>query len=191
MDVASPSQPSPLLASALASGDYRLDQEGAPKPYKPAADAEVRATVLEVLANLAHGHLSTVTADGWPVGCGVRYVSLDDGTGRPVIYLISGLAQRELVNIDRDSRVSFEAHYAVGFERRREAKGVQLQGVASLVSDEQELAFVSPQAQAKYNDPEVMQRKQVARIDVLSAVVFNASGRPQWGQFDYFAQQDG
>lgn len=173
------------LPEAVATGDYRLDQEGAPKAYKDAVTDTVRASIAELMPTLSVGHLSTIASDGWPVGIYLRFIASFDDALRPVVHVVLPAGSRELANLSRDARVSFEAHFAAGFERRREAKGVQFQGIASVMAAGEAAAAYD----GRFTDAPVGDGMLV-RIDVLSVVMFNASGRPQWGQLDYFEPQD-
>lgn len=177
------------LRDAVASGDYRLDQEGAPKPYKEDVVESVRFKIAELLPTLSFGHLSTLASDGWPVGSYARFVATFDEDQHPTVYLALSAGGRDVANIRREPRVSFETHFTASFERRREARGVQFQGVASLVDAEEETDAVATFSRT-FGDAPFAADQLLVRIAVLSVVMFDASGRPQWGQLDYYGRQE-
>lgn len=181
------------VAVIARSGEHRADQDNAPKPYKPGTEQAFRERIAHLLAALSTAHLTTLASDGWPVGNAVRFTAAVDFECRPILYIFARLGARKLANIANDPRVSLETHFAAGFERRRQTKSVQFQGVASLVVEPEERYSARTAAEAKYGAVWASglgaDNAALIRLDVLSAVNFDASGRPQWGQIDYLANR--
>lgn len=174
-------------ASAVTDASYLADQEAAPAPFKDSALEEVSATILAFVAGQSLLHLGYLDGDQWPIGAARYYATGTPAGARPVLYVAFPADCPEVGHLKADGRVSASIFLATGFERRREAKSLQLQAIATIVEGtaERQAAVQDLAARGAEALPNGPSDATIFRIEPAAAVLFNAAGRPQWGFIDY------
>lgn len=181
----------PAAFSALASsGDHRCGDDKAPKPYKDVVEIEFRGKILEILARLEWAFVGTMSEEDWPLTSASRFVHVEADDRRPAVYFLAPRDSLMASHIVANPRIGIEAHLAVGWLERRKARAVQLQSLASIVSDPGEADCVRAAFADKYAcDPAFnpVSDDLIVRAHSLSVVNFYATARPQWGYIDFTA----
>lgn len=183
-----PQSQQPRFDEITASGAHRLDQLGAPKPYASNLEPRFREEIVTLLQSARSLQLTTVDEDGWPTVSDGACVAVAGQNNRPIVYYFAEPDAPEIRNIDREPRVTFLMFRASSFEKRRETRSVQMQAVATGVTDADEIA-AARSAAAKRDDAAALRDLCVVRIEAAFAVYSNISARPQWGAIDYAPRQ--
>lgn len=179
---------SPALNDIATAGGHRLGDDRAPKRYKDSAEAEFRGKAIETLSRLDWAYIGSMTADEWPWTSASRFVFTEAEGRRPILYFLMQPGSLPATHIAANPRIGIEAHLAVGWLERRKARAVQLQSLASFVSDDEEARRMCDAFAQKYaNDPAFVRpdESEIVRAETLSIVNFYATARPQWGYIDF------
>ena len=122
-------------------------------------DHAIRAKILELLGQHRLMTVATNRPDGWPQATIVGYVN--DGF---LLYCFIARNSQKHTNILRDPRVSI----AIGSDARLplDIKGLSLAGVATIVTEQNEFAYVSDLRLKRY--PEYTQASVIRAVDGAS-----------------------
>lgn len=81
--------------------------------------------------------LATVASGGAPMIHGMHYVSVGS-----TVYMSSLPNTSKLENIANNGKVAYTVYYLAGFDNRFDSRNLQVEGNATIVEDEQEIAMV-------------------------------------------------
>lgn len=137
-----------LRAIAL-SDVYSSYRDDMPRLADEPLAAEVKRDLLDLLRGSELIDFATHCPSGWPATHCMHFCTVEAADLRPVIYLSTKRTTRKVNNVRQDPRVSLALYRGFGFEGRRNAHGVQLQAVCTVVEDLAEFEFALDEMRRK------------------------------------------